>query len=71
MFEKGREEELYVKDCIQKAREEGCPYEEMAVLYRDQFRSQISGRNPYGISDPLPDAGQVCRIFLNTGSPEI
>ena len=33
-FQDNREEELYVKDCIQKACKEGCPYEEMAVLYR-------------------------------------
>lgn len=33
-FDTGKEEELYVKDSILKAMQEGCPPEEIAVLYR-------------------------------------
>ena len=61
MFEKGREEELYVKDCIQKAREEGCPYEEMAVLYRTNSGARflveilMEYQIPFQMRDSLPN----------------
>ena len=34
VFDTQKQEELYVKDCIVKAYQEGCSYEEMAILYR-------------------------------------
>ena len=61
MFEKGREEELYVKDCIQKARKEGCPYEEMAVLYRTNSGARflveilMEYQIPFQMRDSLPN----------------
>ncbi len=60
-FEKGREEELYVKDCIQKARKEGCPYEEMAVLYRTNSGARflveilLEYQIPFQMRDSLPN----------------
>ena len=61
MFEKGREEELYVRDCIQKARKEGCPYEEMAVLYRTNSGARflveilMEYQIPFQMRDSLPN----------------
>ncbi len=60
-FEDGKQEELYVKNQVQKLLKEGIPYEEMAVLYRTNsgarflvetlMRYQI----PFCMRDTLPN----------------
>ena len=60
-FGTGREEELYVKDCILKAREEGCPLEEIAVLYRTNSGAGslvellMEYQIPFQMRDTLPN----------------
>ena len=60
-FEKGKDEELYVKDCILKAGKEGCPYEEIAVLYRTNSGARflveilMEYQIPFQIRDTLPN----------------
>ena len=60
-FQDNREEELYVKDCIQKACKEGCPYEEMAVLYRTNSGARflvevfMEYQIPFQMRDRLPN----------------
>ena len=60
-FGKGKDEELYVKDCILKAKKEGCPYEEMAVLYRTNSGARflveilMEYQIPFQIRDALPN----------------
>lgn len=60
-FDTGKEEELFVKDCIQKARAEGCPYEEIAVLYRTNSGARflvdvfMEYQIPFQMRDTLPN----------------
>lgn len=60
-FDTEKEEELYVKDAILKAREEGCPYEEMAVLYRTNSGARflvetlMEYQIPFQMRDSLPN----------------
>ena len=60
-FQNGKEEELYLKDCIVKAHEQGCPYEEMAVLYRTNSGARflvetlMEYQIPFQMRDVLPN----------------
>ena len=60
-FATGKEEELYVKDCILKAKEEGCPLEEIAVLYRTNsgagslLDTLLEYQIPFQMRDTLPN----------------
>lgn len=60
-FATGKEEELYVKDCILKAKEEGCPLEEIAVLYRTNsgagslLNTLLEYQIPFQMRDTLPN----------------
>lgn len=60
-FDTGKEEELFVKDCILKAKEKGCPFEEMAVLYRTNGGARflvdtfMEYQIPFQMRDMLPN----------------
>lgn len=60
-FDTARQEELYVKDCIVKSYQEGCPYEEMAVLYRTNsgarflIETLMEYRIPFQMRDVMPN----------------
>ena len=60
-FETEKEEEVYVKNCIEKAVKEGCPYEEIAILYRTNQGSRflvetlMAYQIPFQMRDTLPN----------------
>lgn len=60
-FDTEKEEELYLKDSILKAKQEGCPYEEMAVLYRTNSGARflvdilMEYQIPFQMRDVLPN----------------
>lgn len=60
-FEDGKEEELFVKECIQKAVKEGTPYEEIAILYRTNLGARflvetlMEYQIPFQMRDALPN----------------
>ena len=72
-FQNGKEEELYLKDCIVKAHEQGCPYEEMAVLYRTNSGARflvetlMEYQIPFQMRDVLPNLYDhwIARNFIS------
>ena len=60
-FETEKEEEVYVKNCIEKAVKEGCPYQEIAILYRTNQGSRclvetlMAYQIPFQMRDTLPN----------------
>lgn len=60
-FEDGKEEELFVKECIQKAVESGMKYEDMAILYRTNLGARflvetlMEYQIPFQMRDSLPN----------------
>ena len=72
-FQNGKEEELYLKDCIVKAHEQGCPYEEMAVLYRTNSGARflveilMEYQIPFQMWDVLPNLYDhwIARNFIS------
>lgn len=60
-FDTAKQEELYVKDCILKAYQEGCPYEEMAILYRTNSGARflvetlMEYQIPFQMRDVMPN----------------
>lgn len=60
-FEDGKQEELYVKNQVQKLLNEGIPYEEMAVLYRTNSGARflvetlMQYQIPFCMRDTLPN----------------
>ena len=72
-FQNGKEEELYLKDCIVKAHEKGCPYEEMAVLYRTNSGARflvetlMEYQIPFQMRDVLPNLYDhwIARNFIS------
>lgn len=60
-FSDGKEEELYVKDCIEKAVRDGIPYEEIAILYRTNLGARflvetlMEYQIPFQMRDSLPN----------------
>ena len=72
-FQNEKEEELYLKDCIVKAHEQGCPYEEMAVLYRTNSGARflvetlMEYQIPFQMRDVLPNLYDhwIARNFIS------
>lgn len=72
-FQSGKEEELYLKECIVNAREEGGPYEEMAVLYRTNSGARflvetlMEYQIPFQMRDVLPNLYDhwIARNFIS------
>lgn len=72
-FQNGKEEELYLKDCIVRAHEQGCPYEEMAVLYRTNSGARflvetlMEYQIPFQMRDVLPNLYDhwIARNFIS------
>ena len=60
-FDTQKQEEIYVKDCILKAYQEGCPYEEMAILYRTNSGARflvetlMEYQIPFQMRDVMPN----------------
>lgn len=61
VFDTQKQEELYVKDCIVKAYKKGCPYEEMAILYRTNSGARflvetlMEYQIPFQMRDVMPN----------------
>lgn len=61
VFDTQKQEELYVKDCIVKAYQEGCSYEEMAILYRTNSGARflvetlMEYQIPFQMRDVMPN----------------
>ena len=72
-FQNGKEEELYLKDCIVKSHEQGCSYEEMAVLYRTNSGARflvetlMEYQIPFQMRDVLPNLYDhwIARNFIS------
>lgn len=72
-FQNGKEEELYLKDCLVKAHEQGCPYEEMAVLYRTNSGARflvellMEYQIPFQMRDVVPNLYEhwIARNFIS------
>ena len=60
-FDTQKQEEIYVKDCILKAYQKGCPYEEMAILYRTNSGARflvetlMEYQIPFQMRDMMPN----------------
>lgn len=60
-FDTQKQEELYVKACIVKAYQKGCPYEEMAILYRTNsgarflIETLMEYQIPFQMRDVMPN----------------
>ena len=72
-FQNGKEEELYLKDCLVNAHEQGCPYEEMAVLYRTNSGARflvellMEYQIPFQMRDVVPNLYEhwIARNFIS------